>query len=360
MTAETPARGLFVGEHSLGNRTILENIRAAADGGPLRVEGVDDAARGVYLRAPLPGTVRSLLTLRRDVHALVAESQADYLVTNTHKPVALCHDLVARMPTAIMLDATPDQFDEQGFLDDPTDRMPAVPWLKRQIVRSLFQRAAALLPRSTWAARSLVDDYGVLPERVHVVPSPVDVSTWSPAPKPARELPEIAFVGGVFTWKGGPELLDWYRRAGRGRARITIVTRSPMEDEPGVRVVRAENNSEVLRDLVRSADVFVLPTKADCYSVAVQEAMASGVPVVTSDIGGTSDFVEDGVTGYLIPPGDAAALDAPLDALLADPERRRRMGDAGRARAVEMFDSRRIVQRITAIGETIATQAGRP
>jgi glycosyltransferase involved in cell wall biosynthesis len=352
-------RGLFVGEHSLGNRTILENIRAAAAGGPLRVEGVHDAARGMYLRAPLPGTVRSLLTLRRDVHALLAEAPADYLVTNTHKPVALCHDLVARVPTAIMLDATPDQFDEQGFLDDPTDRMPVVPHVKRRIVRSLFRRAAAMLPRSEWAARSLVDDYGVDPERVHVVPSPVDTAAWSPKEKPRRELPEIVFVGGVFAWKGGPELLEWFRRAGRGRAHLTIVTRSDVREEPGVRVVRAETNSTVLRDLVRTADLFVLPTRAECYSVAVQEAMASGVPVVTSDIGGMRDVVEDGVSGYLLPPGDGAALDAPLDALLGDPERRGRMGEAGRARAVERFDSGRIVERITAIGEAIAAGWGR-
>ncbi|MDP8911930.1 MAG: glycosyltransferase family 4 protein [Actinomycetota bacterium] len=347
-------RGLFIAEDSLGNRTVYENMKAAAIGSRTDVEVVSDAARGIYRRLPFPKSIRSTLTLRRDVVRFVDRSRPDYVVTNTHKPVVLAHDLVSRVPTAIMLDATPIQFDALGYLDDRTDRIPGFPALKYRLVRALFHRAAALLPFSSWAGRSLVEDYGVPEDRVFVTPPGVDTEAWHPGATQARDLQELLFIGGDFERKGGPELLDWFRKAGRERARLTLVTRAPVPEEPGIRVVQAASNSPELRELVRSADIFVLPTRADCFSHATCEAMASGVPAVVTDVGGIADLVDDGVTGYLIPPLDAAALANALDALLSSESLRRRMGAAARERAVAMFDSRRAFERVTAIGASIA------
>lgn len=349
-------RGLLIGEDSLGHHTVYENIKAASVGTPLHAHLVNLAPHPRLQRLPIPRSVASSLTMRAEVLRMVARTRPDYLITNTHKPVVFCHDLVGRLPTAMSMDATPLQFDRLGYFVDSTDRVPAARSAKYLLIRSLFRRAAALLPWSMWVARSLVSEYGVEQNRVFVVPPGIDTSFWTPVPKPDRAKPEIVFVGGDFERKGGNDLLAWHRRAGRGRVRLTVVTRSDLDDEPDLRVVRAANNSPELRELVRTADVFVLPTRADCFSIAGQEAMSSGVPVVLGDVGGISDLVEPGVTGYLVPPGDAASLETAMDTLLSSGAVRRGMGWSARDRAIALFDQKHIFQHLLEIGEGMAEQ----
>lgn len=82
-----------------------------------------------------------------------------------------------------------------------------------------------------------------------------------------------------------------------------------------------------------SADAFVFPSDTETFGQVVQEAMASGLPVVAARAGGALDLVRDGATGLLFAPGDAAALRAQIQALRANAPLRRQMGIAGRARA---------------------------
>lgn len=90
------------------------------------------------------------------------------------------------------------------------------------------------------------------------------------------------------------------------------------------------------------ADVFVLPSLLEAFGMPAAEAMAAGLPVVASRSGGIVEIVADGETGLLVPPDDAAALAEALLALLRDPERRIRMGAAGRVRARDRFSWDRI------------------
>lgn len=92
-----------------------------------------------------------------------------------------------------------------------------------------------------------------------------------------------------------------------------------------------------LPDAYRAADLFVFPSRDEGMPNVVLEAMASGLPVAATDIAGNRDLVVDGETGFLLPVDDVAALAAALERLAADPDLRRRMGAAGRARAVERF-----------------------
>jgi glycosyltransferase involved in cell wall biosynthesis len=86
------------------------------------------------------------------------------------------------------------------------------------------------------------------------------------------------------------------------------------------------------------------------------EAMSAGLPVVASRLSGIPELVEDGVSGLLVPPGDAAALADALRRLNDDPSLRRRLGSAGREKVLEEFDVRRnaaeLVRRFQTVGST--------
>jgi glycosyltransferase involved in cell wall biosynthesis len=117
-------------------------------------------------------------------------------------------------------------------------------------------------------------------------------------------------------------------------------------------------------DVFAAFDIFVLPSiLPEPFGLVVIEAMASGKPVVATAPGGPSETVVDGETGFLVPPSDASAMVQALEVLLADPQRRVSMGDAGRRRACEMFSLPRYVTEFeelydAVLKETLVTAPG--
>ncbi|NTU85552.1 MAG: glycosyltransferase family 4 protein [Chloroflexales bacterium] len=112
-----------------------------------------------------------------------------------------------------------------------------------------------------------------------------------------------------------------------------------------------------LRTILHAADILVSPSLLEGMQVSLLEAMAAGLPVVATAVGGTPDAVLDGVTGCLIPPADPAALASATLALLADRERMARFGAAARRRAEAHFDVRVVTDQMLAV---YAAAAGRP
>lgn len=99
--------------------------------------------------------------------------------------------------------------------------------------------------------------------------------------------------------------------------------------------------------LLAAVDVSVLTSLKEGCSNTVLESMAAGKPVVATRVGGTPELVDDGVTGFVAPAGDAEGIARRVIELLSDPDLRRRMGDAGRARAWERFGAERMVEETT-------------
>jgi glycosyltransferase involved in cell wall biosynthesis len=214
--------------------------------------------------------------------------------------------------------------------------------LREMLYGAWLRRAAAIQAYTEWAARSLREDYGVPASRVHLLPPGVDTAFWTPAAEPpANRLPRLLFVGGDFHRKGGDLLLDVFRERFRGRAELHMVTgRGRPEEEPGVRVhTGLRPNDARLQRLYQECDLLVIPTRADCFSMAGLEGMSSGLPLVTCPVGGVGEVFEDGRQGRYVPPDDGRALGDAIEALLFDEPRRRTMGAAARELAVRRYDA---------------------
>jgi glycosyltransferase involved in cell wall biosynthesis len=111
-----------------------------------------------------------------------------------------------------------------------------------------------------------------------------------------------------------------------------------------------------LRAHLRAADIFVLPSihAAEAFGLAMIEAMAAGLPAISTELGTGTSFVNlEGVTGLVVPPGDPIALAGALRALIADPALRRTLGEAGRRRARELFSTERMVANVLQIYDEV-------
>jgi glycosyltransferase involved in cell wall biosynthesis len=85
-------------------------------------------------------------------------------------------------------------------------------------------------------------------------------------------------------------------------------------------------NTPQLKQLYFESDIFCLPTRGDCLPIALAEAGAAGLPILSTSVGAIPEIVRDGETGFLMPPGDLAKLIAVLRILVCDPEMRHRLG----------------------------------
>jgi len=139
--------------------------------------------------------------------------------------------------------------------------------------------------------------------------------------------------------KGGPELLEAFAAVRREHptARLWIVSSSAPAVLPAGAEFLGLLGKEALARRYATASVFALPTLREAFGLSLVEAMSFALPVVATRVEAIPEIVADGETGLLVPPRAPAALARAISALLADPARARRMGNAGRARALARF-----------------------
>jgi glycosyltransferase involved in cell wall biosynthesis len=174
----------------------------------------------------------------------------------------------------------------------------------------------------------------------------------------AAEPPLLLFVGRLRYYKG----LDYLIRAlPQIAARLAVVGVGPMEAEWKALADASSVSDRIawlgeapdadLPALYHLADLFVLPAShsSEAFGLVQVEAMAAGVPVVCTELGtGTSYVNQDGVTGRVVPPRDPAALAAAISELLADPAKLATMSAAARARVEAEFEQSVMVERVLA------------
>jgi len=178
---------------------------------------------------------------------------------------------------------------------------------------------------------------------VKVFPFGVDVRRWQPVPGPrvpGRRL-RLLFVGGDFKRKGGYEVLEAFQMGLSGSCELDIVTSEPtISPGSSVRVHSGlAPNSAPLRKLYAEADLFLLPSRGDATPIAILEAMASGLPVITTKVGAIGELIEEGVTGHFVPPAAPQRIVEVITSLAARRDALPAMGQAARTVVERNFNA---------------------
>lgn len=179
-----------------------------------------------------------------------------------------------------------------------------------------INKSRQIIFSSEWAAKSAIRDYGASPEKIHVIPFGPNIET-VPSLKVIldKKKPErcrLLFVGKSNNWKrkGGHiayETLLKLEEAGFKAELIVCGCKPPSEfTHKWMKVIpflnkNDEDSREKLNQLFLNADLFLLPTRSECFGIVFCEANAYGLPVITTDTGGISSVIENGVNGFMLP-----------------------------------------------------------
>lgn len=220
------------------------------------------------------------------------------------------------------------------------------PWRRRRsraVSRWLYGRATRIVAVSTAISRLLASGYGVRRDRLSVV-TPAVLPL--PAPPSARRGGQLVGLAGRLQASKGVDV--FLRAAAQVRglvptARFVVVGDGPLRGELECLAAQLGMADHVdflgfrddARSVIASLDVLVVPSRTDGAPLVVFEAMAAGVPVLASAVGGIPDQIRHDVDGLLVPSGDPAAVAGALAGLLTDSERAVRLGAAGLRRAAE-------------------------
>jgi glycosyltransferase involved in cell wall biosynthesis len=217
--------------------------------------------------------------------------------------------------------------------------------------RRVAQRLPAVIAVSDSAREDIIARVGVAPERVRVVHIGVDSDLYQPTPSVAKVPGRIlAMASADVPLKGLAPLLEAMAmlRAGRDDVEMVVVSKHRHGSEVPATLRRLGLNGSVrfvsgvdepaLLKLYSEAEVAVVPSLYEGFSLPAVQAMACGVPLVATTAGALPEVVgRDGETGLMVRPGDPGQLAAALDLALGDRALRERLAVAGRARVVERF-----------------------
>jgi glycosyltransferase involved in cell wall biosynthesis len=185
--------------------------------------------------------------------------------------------------------------------------------------------------------------------RLHIVHCGVDPDLFEPVKHEGRGA-RLLTVGRLAQLKGLPVLLQAIEGLlpKHPEIKLTVVGDGPDRQDferqaqsmglgNVVEFVGYQSQAEV-REHLKRTEVFVLPSFAEGVPVVLMEAMAAGVPPVTTRIAGIAELIDDGESGWLVPPGDKDSLARRIDDLLTNPERRNAFGRAGREKVAREFN----------------------
>ncbi len=241
----------------------------------------------------------------------------------------------------------------------------------------LAENSERVICCSNYMIGHLQNTLSVSPERIHVIPNGVDMSRFRANRKTIETQngfrlkggKTILFVGRLVKEKGVLTLLEAFHklRQSGNNSELVIVGDGPMREELAKEAARRGIDKRVtftgfvdeatLVSAYRSSDVFVLPSLYEPFGMVALEAMASGTPVVVSDVGGLSEIVEDGHTGLKVRPGDPTQLAEALARALVDARLARRLKANGYQMARERYGWDMVGEKTLSVYEQALSQA---
>jgi glycosyltransferase involved in cell wall biosynthesis len=248
---------------------------------------------------------------RKVVREILRDRRPDLFHVSSHVAAFRIADL--GIPYIVNVDATVDQWESMERFGRPrraySSRLLA---LSRRLERRAFERAAGIVAMSEWTAEGVCR---VVPDAdVHVIHPGLDLDLYRPATPQERAeagtgTVRVLFVGGRFEEKGGPLLLQAMEPLlGRG-FELDLVTSKSGVDTPYMRWHRLAPGDPRLLRLFRLADVLCLPTYRDAVPWVVPEALASGIPVIATEVGALPEFIgSQSERGAVVRHGDVATL----------------------------------------------------
>lgn len=227
----------------------------------------------------------------------------------------------------------------------------------RKSIRTFFARAATVIVLgSPW--RDFILELAPHANIV-ILPNATSPLETNRSPQVSRKTVEIAFLGQIGPRKGAPDLVEamarltspepWHLTMGGNgqlsetRSRIAELGLSDRISVPGW--LDAEASEQVLKN----ADIVVLPSYNENLPMSVIEGMGAGAAVVSTPVGAVTDIMTNEVNGLIVQPGDVEGLAAALDRLIGDPELRDRLGENARSTHREMLDIRSYLPRLAVI-----------
>ncbi|RRQ29115.1 glycosyltransferase [Rhodococcus sp. Eu-32] len=261
--------------------------------------------------------------------------------TRSKTDAVLCYDERTGIPAALLAESSRRYAPVVSGIGWITHRSAPYPkW------NGLFAHALAKTPALWSQSRPVLDtlhhEWGVEKERLHFVPLGIDADFYGVQTDPP--VPGRIMSAGEDRFRDHALLVDAVAAVRRSvpEAFLELATGLPVDVPEDLGTVHTERLDGRMRNLYQRASVVALalrPTISGSGLTVVLEAMASGRPVVVTDNPGMSDYVEDGVTGVLVPGGDVDALADAIARLLADPDRAAAMGHAAAARVRSQFTS---------------------
>jgi len=231
-------------------------------------------------------------------------------------------------------------------------------WHEQRIQRAMLRLATHVMVNSDAIAERLAHTRAARSGRLNVVRNGVNLRRFGPASSPPHraQAGTVGTLANLRPEKGLRQLVEAAALVTRRApgTRFSVWGEGPLRPELEGRVqalgltdtVRLHGSTREPENALRQCDLLVLPSLSEASSNVVLEAMATGLPVVATRVGGTPALVSHGQTGLLVPPGDSGALADAIVQLLQTPALARQLGAAARARALSEFGMNRMLERI--------------
>ncbi len=219
--------------------------------------------------------------------------------------------------------------------------------------RDVYSRLTGIFVMSSWLASSFISDFGVSPDKLHVVGAGMNIKELPALPERDYSKARFLFVGKDFTRKGGEFLLRAFREVRKDvvDAELVIVGPDLSIDEPGVVCAGFLSKSDTvgcakLHDLFTTATALVLPSIYEPFGISLTEGMAYGLPCIATDRCAMPEIVQHGETGLVVPVADVSLLARAMLELATNPVAAAAMGAKGRRRAENEFTWGAVAQKM--------------